>query len=68
MFGEYVAFRVKVQGTTKKPLLLGKHGRRVGNTEAEIGPGRTCRPVDTTDTSTLTPSELGSQGELWADD
>ena len=68
MFGEYVAFRFEVQGTIKKPLLLGKHGQRVGNTEAELGPGRTCHPVDTADTSTLTPSEPGSQGELWADD
>lgn len=68
MFGDYVAFRFGVQGTTKKPLLLGKHRRRVGNTEAETGPGRTCRPVDTSDTSTLTPSEPGSQRELGADD
>ena len=38
------------------------------NTEAEIGPGGTCLPVDTAETSTLTPSELGSQAELWAED
>lgn len=40
---------------------VGKHEGEWDNAEAEIGPGGTCLPVDTAETSTLTPSELGSR-------
>ena len=48
MFGEYAACWFGVQGTTKKPLLLGKHERRVGRCgsrdRARQGPVSLQRP------------------------
>lgn len=52
MFAEYAASPFGVQGTTKKPLLLGKHERRVGQygsrdrARRDLSPCGHCRDLD----------------------